>query len=289
MTTQTMMFSDIKWHTRQRLLYIEVMAYYCGLVTRSDIANAFRLSDAAATKDLKLYNDLAPSNLVYRQNLFGYVPTLDFAAMFSDLNPRWVLPMLASNLTTNATQNSPNIYGVPCVSAALPYRLPEKLYVAQITQAIKWKKKLAIFSIGDNPGEAAIIEPHTLISQNSHWYARAFCENHYEFRNIDLSHLSKTKQIDEPAESDANYDEEWNDIVTLELAPHPHLDQRRQKLILGQYDNEGDCIRVQCRRALMDILLKQLAVDTSTDASLNPDTHSLYFRNRNALNVYSGS
>ena len=48
------MLNDIKWAARQRLQYIELMAYYTGVVTRSEVAKAFGISDAAATKDLKL-------------------------------------------------------------------------------------------------------------------------------------------------------------------------------------------------------------------------------------------
>ena len=33
----------IKWVTRQRLQYIELMAFYAGVITRSDIAKAFAI------------------------------------------------------------------------------------------------------------------------------------------------------------------------------------------------------------------------------------------------------
>ncbi len=69
------MLNDIKWATRQRLQYIELMAYYTGVVTRSEVAKAFGISDAAATKDLKLYSEIAPENLTYKHTVFGFVPT----------------------------------------------------------------------------------------------------------------------------------------------------------------------------------------------------------------------
>ena len=68
------MADTIKWATRQRLQYIEITAYYTGLVTRSDVARAFGISDAAATKDLNLNGPLAPDNHTYRHNVFGFVP-----------------------------------------------------------------------------------------------------------------------------------------------------------------------------------------------------------------------
>src|SRR3970040_3182712 len=89
---------DVKWATRQRLQYIEVMAWYTGVVTRSDVARAFGLSDPAATKDLKLYSDLAPGNLVYNHSVFGFVPGDGFSAAFADLTPAAALPVIAANL-----------------------------------------------------------------------------------------------------------------------------------------------------------------------------------------------
>jgi len=93
------MLNEIKWATRQRLQYIEIMAYYTGVVTRSGLAKAFGLSDAAATKDLKFYSEIAPENLLYKHNVFGFVPTPSFEEVFADLSPAVVLPMIEANLT----------------------------------------------------------------------------------------------------------------------------------------------------------------------------------------------
>ena len=64
MTKKQVTIDGIKWVTLQRLQYIELMAFYVGIITRSDIARAFAISDAAATKDLKFYSEIAPNNLI---------------------------------------------------------------------------------------------------------------------------------------------------------------------------------------------------------------------------------
>jgi len=128
---------DVKWATRQRLQYIEVMAWYTGVVTRSDVARAFGLSDPAATKDLKLYGDLAPGNLVYNHSVFGFVPGEGFSAVFADLAPAAVLPIIAANLAVaNGPYGSELIYGLPTASLPLPARLPSQYTLAQITRPI---------------------------------------------------------------------------------------------------------------------------------------------------------
>ena len=90
-------YPKLKWNTRQRLAYIETRAYYTGSVSRSDVARTFAMSDPAATKDLKLYNDLAPGNLVYKQSEFAFVPAEEFRQTFADLNPSPVLELIAGN------------------------------------------------------------------------------------------------------------------------------------------------------------------------------------------------
>ena len=74
--------SEIKWATRQRLQFIETMSYYTGHISRSTLAQAFGISDPAATKDLKLYNELATGNLTYDPASFGFIPNDQFQEIF---------------------------------------------------------------------------------------------------------------------------------------------------------------------------------------------------------------
>ena len=134
--------NGIKRATQQRLQYIELMAYYTGVVTRSDVAKAFGISDAAATKDLKFYSQVAPDNLIYKHNVFGFVPSTRFEEIFTDLEPQQVLPMIAANLPFVGESIQQNLlYGVPVEQLPMPQRLPSKKVVAQVIRAIKQKNK----------------------------------------------------------------------------------------------------------------------------------------------------
>ncbi|MCA1977738.1 MAG: WYL domain-containing protein, partial [Thiobacillus sp.] len=111
------LLADLKWATRQRLQFIEVMAWYAGVVTRADVARAFGLSDPAATKDLKLYGDLAPGNLQYNHAVFGFVPAPGFAPVFADLSPAVALPAMAANRAVlGGPYGEARIYGLPAAA-----------------------------------------------------------------------------------------------------------------------------------------------------------------------------
>lgn len=153
--------NGIKRATQQRLQYIELMAYYTGVVTRSDVAKAFGISDAAATKDLKFYGQIAPDNLLYKHNVFGFVPSTQFEEIFTELAPQQVLPMIAANLPFVGESVEQNLlYGVHTEQLPLPQRLPGKEVIAQVIRAMKQKTKLSIVysSLSDrNSSEARIM------------------------------------------------------------------------------------------------------------------------------------
>lgn len=283
---------DVKWATRQRLQYIEIMAYYTGLVTRSDVATAFGLSDAAATKDLKLYGDLAPNNLIYRHNVFGFVPAESFQPVFTDLAPARVLPMIAANLATTAGpyEDLP-IYGVSVERLPLPQRLPEAAVVAQIIRAIRGGTRLSAvyYSLSDRDNrEPRILEPHALVNTGLRWHVRAYSEDTYDFRDFVLSRFVEAVQLEELAESSAQYDDDWMEFVTLRLSPHPKLELQQRAALMIDYRSENDVIALSVRRALIAYVLQNLAVDTTPDHSLNPSAYQLVLVNRDEIEPFAG-
>jgi len=282
---------DVKWATRQRLQYIEVMAWYTGVVTRSDVARAFGLSDPAATKDLKLYGDLAPGNLVYNHSVFGFVPGDGFAAVFADLAPAAVLPVIAANLAVaNGPYGGDLIYGLPTASLPLPARLPSQHTLAQITRAIHGRRKLRVSyrSLSRREsGAARVLEPHTLVNTGLRWHLRAYSEDTCDFRDFVLSRMTEAQCLDLPAESGEQYDDDWVEQVSLQLAPHSGLDAARRESLLLDYGASGAVIEVDVRRALLGYVLQRLGVDTTPDHALNPNAFQLMLLNRDEIEPFA--
>ena len=59
---------------RERLFSIDFLAFFVGLVARKDLVTRFGISEPAATKDLSLYAEMAPTMLAYdlRQRCYVY-------------------------------------------------------------------------------------------------------------------------------------------------------------------------------------------------------------------------
>lgn len=285
------MHLDVKWATRQRLQYIEVMAYYTGVVSRSDVARAFGISDPAATKDLKLYSELAPGNLVYTQSVFGFVPSADFTPVFADLAPAAVLPMLAANLAVaGGPYGAAPIYGLPVERLPLPSRLPAKEVLAGITRAIHGRRKLRVSyrSLSDRaPPESRILEPHALVDTGLRWHVRAYSADTCDFRDFVLSRFAAAECLDDPAESDAEYDEDWVETVRLKLAPHAGLKGQKRQNLLWDYGAADGVVEVEVRRALIGYVLQRLGVDTTKDHTLNPQAYQLMLVNRDEIEPFA--
>jgi len=291
MANKEKMRLDVKWAARQRLEYIDIMAYYTGIVSRSDVAEAFGISDAAATKDLKLYNDLAPNNLVYKHSLFGFVPADSFEALFANLAPARVLPMMAHNLAVaGGPYGEESIYGLAMEHLPLPHRLPGAAILAQITRAIRGHNKLRVTyrSLSDrDPRATRMLEPHSLVNTGARWHVRAYCEDTFDFRDFVLSRFSEAQCLDDMAESSVQYDDDWVEMVVLKLQPHPKLELAKQESLLLDYNAKDGLIELPLRRALLGYALQQLSVDTTHDHSLNPQVYQLALLNRDEIEPFA--
>jgi predicted DNA-binding transcriptional regulator YafY len=288
------MLNEIKFATRQRLQFIEVMAYYTGMISRSMLARAYGISDPAATKDLKLYNDLAPDNLEYNPSLFGFVPSAQFDEVFADLSPQTILAMFSHNLLSvdNPCGEQP-IYGISVETLPLPARLPEKAVLAQIIRAMKAGTQLeveyhSLSQSNDSGDNRRIIEPHALINTGLRWHIRAYNHNSYDFRDFVLSRFTHAQQLNTEAESSQHYDDEWMEQVELVIEPHPGLNQKQRTALTYDYAMQDGRINLNVRRALAAYLLQQLKVDTTEDHSLNPSAYQLVLANRDEIEAIAG-
>ena len=300
MNTEVQAISRLKWANRQRLQYIEIMAFYTGVVTRSDVARTFGLSDAAATKDINLYNQIVPKNLIYKHSVFGFTPSEHFEAVIADLSPSITLPMIANNLTMVGGANQQHlVYGIPVEPLPLPTRLPVKEILAQIIRATKHHKKLQVeyLSLSDRHDEQSptnnplqnqrIIEPHALINTGLRWHVRAYNAETFDFRDFVLSRISEATMLDIEAESSPEFDDSWVEMITVQLTPHPKLSERKRKSLLLDYDAKDEIIELTVRGSLLGYLLQRLSVDTSEDFSMNPNAYQLVIVNRDEIEPFA--
>jgi len=220
------------------------------------------------------------------------VPGNGFVEMFADLAPEIALPVIAANLpVAGGPSGNQDLYGILAETLPLPSRFPPQAVLAQTTRAIKAGKQLEVVyrSLSDRDSEETrIIEPHSLINTGLRWHVRAYSHDTYDFRDFVLSRITEARLRDEDAESSMEYDDDWVERVTLQLAPHPGLDETKRQSLLTDYGVSGNTIDLQVRRALIGYLLRSLSVDSTRDHSLNPNAYQLVVVNRDEIEPFAG-
>jgi len=135
--------------------------------------------------------------------------------------------------------------------------------------------------------EQRILEPHALVDTGLRWHVRAYSEETYDFRDFVLSRFVEAECLIDPAESSAEYDEDWMEMVSLQLGPHAGLAAQKRASLLLDYGASGDVIEVNVRRALIGYVLQRLSVDTTKDHSLNPHAYQLMLLNRDEIEAFA--
>ena len=127
-------------------------------------------------------------------------------------------------------------------------------------------------SLTDRESQALrTIEPHSLIDTGLRWHVRAYNRETYDFRDFVLSRFSEALMLYEVTESSPQYDDDWSELIKIELAPHPKLNEQKRASLLLDFGAENNIIEINVRRALVGYLLQRLSVDTTADHSLNPN------------------
>ncbi len=248
---------------RERLAYIEFRIWFFGRVTRKDVLTRFGLATAAGTRDLALYQKLAPRNLDYTGKAYHYLPS--FTPLFRHA-PERVLSALTSGfgdgdrLTTSAW-----------LSHEVPARLnqPQPDVIATITRAIVGQYPLCLtyHSMKTGAVEREIV-PHSLVDSGLRWHVRAYDRTKGAFRDLVLTRMDNLRASTSAAvapQEQKEADQQWQRLVDLELIPHPR--HPHPQSITCDYGMTDGVLRVRLRAAVVGYVLRQWQVDCSTGTS----------------------
>jgi hypothetical protein len=249
---------------RERLAYIEFRIWFFGRVTRKDVLTRFGLASAAGTRDLALYQKLAPANLAYAGKAYHYLP--GFTPMFAHASER-VLSALTSGFGDGDRRDT---------SASLSCEVPQRLnqprpdIIATITRAIagQYAVSLRYHSMKTGAVEREIV-PHSLVDSGLRWHVRAYDRTKGGFRDLVLTRMDRIRaepQLAAPAPQEAQAaDEQWQRQVDLILAPHPR--HAYPESIARDYGMTDGALHVRLRAAVVGYVLRQWQVDCSAGAT----------------------
>lgn len=272
--------SDLTQAQRERLAYIEVKAYFCGELTRSDIERRFGVKPAASSRDLATYREIAPGNLSYEPSLRRHVPDDNFKPVFVH-SPGRVLHWLQSG--TGDGLDLGLKLAIPCESAS-ELVSPDLGMLAVITRAIAAKRLVKVEYLSMSSGKSTrVIAPVALADTGLRWHLRAFDRARSRFSDFVLTRIVKADALPDQADESERLeaDVQWARVVRLELGAHPGL--RHPRAVEADYGMKEGTLTLDLRAPLVGYALRRWAVDCSENLSLNHMSHHLYLKNRATL------
>ncbi len=283
---------DIPQSQKERLNYIDFLVFFTGQIRRADLMKRFGIAEAAATRDLSVYQDSAPENILYDHALKAYLITKKFKCHF-------VAEIDGKNLLLALVHGMGDGFGAshtPLVPCELPSRLhaPNIRHFATVSRAIFNKRALRINYISSGSGESSrIIVPFSFAGNGLRWHVRAYDRKREHFCDFVINRITKADILEEEPINEQELKEndiEWNRRVELEITPHPSL--KSKAFVALEHGMQDGVLKHKVRAAMAGYILRLWNVDCTDEHSLpkNPNEekdirteYQLWLKNRDAL------
>lgn len=276
---------ELRWGVEQRLEFIEFRLFWEGHVNRSDLMEQFGVSVNQASTDLNRYIGFAPDNMVYDKSARTYTRGPEFKPQFLDPDASRYLAQLRSVADGILDREDSWIADLPpYASAPTPVRGVNPVTLRSVVGAIRRTRAIEVKyqSLSSPYPRWRWIAPHAIAFDGFRWHTRAFCLTDECFKDFLLSRILEIRGNRESSVS-PDADRDWNNEVTLEIAPHPALSETQARVIALDYGMRGGKAKIKVRRALLYYALRRLGLDTDPGAR-RPQEQQIILLNSEALN-----
>lgn len=273
---RTKAFDNLRLSAVNRLRYMEFLIWFRGYVSRKDLMDRYKIAEAAATKDFKLYSDAYPENLTYDVRAKRYMLPEKFYPAFNH-DSRAALSALAG-IGSHRPYMRPPLIESDVVRGV--HRLNEPDIVAALTRAISLNSliRCVYSSVGSGTKERQLA-PRALATDGDRWHIRAFAPEKGEFRDYTLSRFQRVC-LDGAGTAkvfDDEVDESWATMIPIKLIAHPNADHPDS--IEASYKIHDGLLELEVRCALLGYFLRRWRIDVTDEAVMNPASLQLRLAN----------
>ena len=266
----------MRWGVEKRLEFIEFRLYWEACINRADITDQFGVSVPQASKDLTLYEEKAPGNLVYDKSAKRYVAAPNFKPVFLEPHAGMYLAHLRAGALSGDGLKESWLSATPEFDAMpVPYRRVEVEVLRAILAAIRNERAIEIEYQSMNTQRPAPewrwITPHALGHDGLRWHVRAYCHIDHKFKDFILSRCLQVRGENEPA-AKPEADRFWREVFEVTLAPNPALSKAQQAVIAQDYEMADGRVAVPVRKALLYYFQKRLRLDIADSVDQPHDT-----------------
>lgn len=262
---------------RERLFFIDFLAYFTGQVNRKELVARFGISEPAATKDLSLYAELAPQMLSYdlRQRCYVYAGG---EPMFQHAVDQALFALAGERALAFNPEHAKRLPSA--VQESIKRPVPAAL-VARLTRALHTGRQVvAVYMSLEKGAKERELTPTALIHDGLRWHVRCFDHDSKRFKDYNLTRFQEVSELDR-SPVDVTADQEWQTEVDVLLAPHPRA--RHPETVRWDFDIAGLHKALRMRVCAVAYFLRHWHVDTTPGGTRDPKECQLYLVNRDEL------
>ena len=259
---------DLRWGVERRLEFIEFRLFWEGRVNRGDIVDTFGVSVTQASADMNRYIALAPQNTAYDHRRRTYGRSAKFKPILLKPDASRYLAQLRSISDGVMDRSDAWTSQLPDYEAApTPARGVNAEILRSVASAIGANEaiELKYQSLSRPDPLWRWVTPHAFGFDGFRWHARAFCHLDGAFKDFLLSRILETRST-RVSNVDSQTDGDWQQHVTIEIAPHPDLSSAQKHIIELDYGMSSGRAQITVRRAFLYYALRRLGLDTDPNA-----------------------
>ena len=240
----------MRWSAERRMEFIESRLYWEGHIGRKDLMDFFQISTPQATKDIKMYGEIAPGNMEYNNSAKCYVATEDFIPKVSKPTSERYLTRL--RLLKGKGANSIFFSGTVPSFSEMPQlrRFVDEEILRGVLRFIRQNEAVSIEyqSMSSPEPIKRWITPHSLGFDGSRWHVRALCHNDKIYKDFNLGRIVS---IVESAlhHFDHSVDYEWHNEIAVTFAPNKELTAGKRAWIERDYGMKDGQVTLNMKAA----------------------------------------
>ena len=280
--------NKLPWDQRQRFMLLEARLIWTGRIQLGDLRDAFDISTRKAEKDLQLYRERCPRNLVLDAETGVFYPDDRFEPAFLRGTAQEFLGVLRNH---DLAQDLPLAMAasdhVPAETLELPEREFDVRVLQRMSTAIREGRWLTVEyqSMNRPDPRKLLIAPHAL-AYVGRWHARAYSAEHQSFRDFLLSRILGLPELGEACRHSPDADWDWRNQVNVRIGPHPGLTEGQRRVVEHDFGMHGGLLEKHVRLALAPYLLKLLGVGRG-DTERDPAEQQIVLLNQAELDAFN--
>lgn len=249
-----------QWAGRERLLFIERVAWWRGMVNRGRLREIFGISAAQASADLQAYLELNPGALVYNLSSKRYEAQADMLCVLHQPRLEEAVAMFFGKRLPHSLDqgSSPDSKVALCVP---PLRKASGEVERRVFLAIDQGRRLAVRygSLHGDSGKWREIVPHAFAHDGLRWHVRAWCFDNQSYRDFVLTRMAEARWPGEEFIPPIG-DHSWETMVTLVFKANPELGEEAKAAVEADYGMKDGRFEMTVREAMVEYHLAQLRV-----------------------------